>query len=389
MKLSLAKTPLIRDEVSTKKIMIEFFILLSFIFLASILIYGLNYSFYYGLRVFLIGFSALLTGTIIDVLFSLKKVEKKDFKHISNYVINNFSYISTLIFALTLPVGTPIYVVVLGSIFAVAVAKYLFGGFGYNIFNPAAIARIFVGLSFSSKLTVPIINNLGTYDLVTGPTMTGAIDWSNGLLPNMYDYNELLFGGYVGAIGETFTILILAFGIILMLRKVINYRQSLSYLGTIILISITLGLFLKVDNVFLYVVNMISTGGIMFGAIFMISDPVTSPRSNYGKIIFGIGAAFFTMMIRLNASYPEGVAFAIIIMNMIVPTIDSLISGSTNKNLEFRYMLLASMVIWSVAITTLFTINTTFKSINNETSYKFVDDKPLILNDQNEVNIYV
>lgn len=375
MKLSVAKTPLLRSEKSTSKIMYELFFTLCAVWVVAIFVNAFNFGAIYGLRAFLIGLVSLLTSVVVDVLFSLKKVEKRDFKNIFNFILKNFSYITGLIYALCLPVGTPLYVVFIGALVSTLIGKYLFGGFGHNIFNPAAVGRIFVALAFSDKLRVPSLSSNGGYDLVTGGTITGEMNWTNSFLPEVYNYKDLLFGGYPSALGESFTILLFIIGAFLIIRGIVNYRLTGSYLITIILISLSLGICLKVDNVFLYVINQVCTGGIVFAAVFMISDPVTSPRSPYGKIIYGIGAGFLTMLIRINSSYPEGVIFSIAIMNMLVPLIDNAIKGRSNKDLEFRSMLIPAMLIWSMVISSAYSMTFTFnKNSEQQTQEEGVID---------------
>jgi Na+-translocating ferredoxin:NAD+ oxidoreductase RnfD subunit len=352
MKFSLAKGPFLRDKRSTTGIMLELFVVLSVVWLTSVVSYSIRYNFTVGLRGILVGLVSLGTTLVIDVAMALVK-GKRDIKSIGKFVLTSYSYVTAIIFALCLPIGVSLYAVVVGAIVATLFAKYLFGGFGYNIFNPAIIGRIFVGLAFGDKLNYGIqasANNSATYDFVTGSTVTGSIDWSNGIIPDGFDWKTLLFGNYDGAMGETFTILLIAAAIYLIIRGIINYRLVGSYVLTILGISLGLGLFYKVDNVLSYSLLQLVTGGLLFGAVFMITDPVTSPKSMNGKIIFGIGAAALTMFIRINSDYPEGVMFSIALMNMLNPLIDSCIKGTTNTNLVAKWIVIAAFFVGAIGV---------------------------------------
>ena len=351
MKFSLAKGPYLRSKRSTTGIMIELFAVLSVVWITSIVAYSIRFNFTVGLRGLLVGLVSLVTTIAIDVIMALVYKERT-FKGICKFVLNSYSYVTALIFALCLPIGVNLYVVVIGAIVATLLGKYAFGGFGYNIFNPAIIGRIFVGLSFPNMMNYGIVSNStgSTYDFVTGSTVTGSVDWSNGLIPNGYDLKQLLFGNYNGAMGETFTILLVVAAIYLIIRGIVNYRLIGSYLLTITGIGFFLGLFYKVNNPFMYTLVHLITGGLMFGAVFMITDPVTSPKSMNGKIIFGICAAGLTMLIRVKSSYPEGVMFSIALMNMFNPLIDSCIKGNTFSKQGVRWAIIAAFFVGVIGI---------------------------------------
>ena len=351
MKFSLAKGPYLRSKRSTTGIMIELFAVLSVVWITSIVAYSIRFNFTVGLRGLLVGLVSLVTTIAIDVIMALVYKERT-FKGICKFVLNSYSYVTALIFALCLPIGVNLYVVVIGAIVATLLGKYAFGGFGYNIFNPAIIGRIFVGLSFPNMMNYGIVSNStgSTYDFVTGSTVTGSVDWSNGLIPNGYDLKQLLFGNYNGAMGETFTILLVVAAIYLIIRGIVNYRLIGSYLLTITGIGFFLGLFYKVNNPFMYTLVHLITGGLMFGAVFMITDPVTSPKSMNGKIIFGICAAGLTMLIRVKSSYPEGVMFSIALMNMLNPLIDSCIKGNTFSKQGVRWAIIAAFFVGVIGI---------------------------------------
>lgn len=351
MKFSMAKGPFLRDKRTTTGIMLELFVVLVIVWLTSVVTYSVRFNFLVGLRAILVVLTSLVTTLIIDVIMALVK-GKRTLKDIAKFVLTSYSYVTAIIFALCLPVGASYYAVVVGAIVSTLLGKYLFGGFGYNIFNPAIIGRIFVGLAFGSSLNYGIVGGAdsSTYDFVSGSTVTGSIDWSLGVIPTGYDLKTLLFGNYNGAMGETFTLLLVIAAIYLIIRGIINYRLILSYLFTITGISFFLGLLYSPGNVINYTLLQLITGGIMFAAVFMITDPVTSPKSMNGKIIYAIGAGALTMLIRVNSDYPEGVMFSIALMNMMNPLIDSCIKGTTFNKVGFKWAIISAFFVGAIGL---------------------------------------
>ena len=336
MKFKVNKGPFIRNKRTTTSIMLELFAVLMVVLGVSVAFYATKYNLMAGLRVLSLGLVSIFTTLVIDVIVALVK-GKRNLKEIYNFVLKSYSYVTAIIFALCLPAGTSYYAVVIGSIVATFVGKYAFGGFGNNIFNPAIIGRIFVGLCFPDKLRTLNVLSSNSIDFTTGATLTGSIDWSTGV--SSFEKVSLLgtfFGEYQGAIGETFTALLIACAIYLIVRGIVNYRLTLSYLVTVALCMFGYGLLNEVKNIGEYVVMGLSTGGLMFAAVFMITDPVTSPKSQDGKIIYAALAGFLTVFVRMFSSYPEGVMFSIALANMITPIIDSTIKGNTFEKLPSR-----------------------------------------------------
>lgn len=351
MKFALSNGPFLRSKRSTTGIMLELFAVLTIVWICSVISYTVRYNFTVGLRAILVVLVSLITTLFIDVIMALIKGKRK-IKEIGHFVLISYSYVTAIIFALCLPVGVDFYAVIVGAIVATLLGKYVFGGFGYNIFNPAIIGRIFVSLAFGSSLKYGIESsvNSSTYDFVSGATVTGSIDWSTGFIPEGFDLKAMLLGNYNGAIGETFTILLVIAAIYLIVRGIINFRLIGSYLITVTCISFFLGLFYNSSNVLNYTLLQLVSGGLMFGAVFMITDPVTSPKSMNGKIIYAIGAGCLTMLIRVNSAYPEGVMFSIALMNMLTPLIDSCIKGNTYSKLASRWAIVGAFLVGSIAI---------------------------------------
>ena len=333
----------------------------------------------YGVRSILMVVIALVTTAACDVVNTLIR-HKKDSKlslekEIVYDLVHNYSYVTAIIFALTLPVYTSYYVVVVGSIFATVVVKLFFGGFGKNIFNPAIMARIFVGLCFAGALGVPeilaqasagVIATQGA-DGVTGATLTTALNGSTGWLDTTrtgllatihgsifadYSIMDMLLGNYVGALGETFTLVILVLGIVLSVLKVINWRTPVFYLGTVALTALVIALVLGLSNPLQYVIYHLSLGGLMFGAVFMLTDPVTGPTSSFGKSFVAVFAGLMTMLIRVKGGYPEGVMFSIALANFISPAVDYLTTGKTSSHLIRKCCVVFGTLLVSIGLCT-------------------------------------
>ena len=187
-------------------------------------------------------------------------------------------------------------------------------------------------------------------DFINGATITGSIDWATGFIPGGYTLLDLFLGQYIGAIGETSVLVLLIAAAILIWRGIINYRVFAAYAGTSFIIAFVLGLVFGVDYVLTYALTHLFAGGLMFGAVFMITDPVTSPTSSLGKIIFAIGAAMLTMLIRVSGNLPEGVVFSIVIMNLMVPLIDGAIKGRTTNKVWKSWITVAVALVIAVLV---------------------------------------
>jgi electron transport complex protein RnfD len=242
--------------------------------------------------------------------------------------VGDFSAVITgILLALNVPYTTPWWVIVIGSVVAVGVAKMTFGGIGQNIWNPALVGRVFLLVSFPTYMTTwSQPQGLFGVDAVSGPTPLGTIQ--EGLmqgatvqeLTSAYNYSDLLFANLGGSAGEVCALALLAGFVYLCIRKVIKPWITLSIFATVALTSL---IFWGIDpSRFTDPVFNLLTGGLILGACFMATDYVTSPMSLWGGVVFGVGIGFLTMMIRYFGSYPEGVSFAILIMNSVVPLLN-------------------------------------------------------------------
>ncbi|HRV33397.1 MAG TPA: RnfABCDGE type electron transport complex subunit D, partial [Anaerovoracaceae bacterium] len=236
--------------------------------------------------------------------------------------IGDFSAVVTgVILSYNLPAGLPLWMAVIGSFVAIVVVKQLFGGLGQNFVNPAIVGRIVLFTSFATPMTTwpltermsSVLQNTGVVntgvDAITGATPLALFSNAKDVPSNM----EMFLGTINGSMGEISAAALLLGGLYLVFKKIIEPTIPAAFIGTVAVMALMMGF----DPIF-----HICAGGVMLGAIFMATDYVTSPLTTKGKIIFGIGCGFLTMIIRIFASYPEGVSFALLLMNILVPHID-------------------------------------------------------------------
>ncbi|MCQ2173829.1 MAG: RnfABCDGE type electron transport complex subunit D [Bacteroidales bacterium] len=230
--------------------------------------------------------------------------------------------VTGLLLAMNLPVTTPWWVVLTGAVFAIGVAKMSFGGLGQNIFNPAIAARVFLLISFPAYMTDWTVTPgfIHSTDAVSGATLLGKVAEGGAAAVAGTDYLRTLFLNIGGSAGEISTAALLLGFVYLLCRKVVKPWITLSVFATVALVS---GVFWLIDPAqYTDPLFNLLTGGVVLGACFMATDYVTSPMSNGGGVIYGIGIGFIVMMIRYFGSYPEGMSFAILIMNMAVPLLN-------------------------------------------------------------------
>ena len=312
-KLLVSPSPHIHSKDSTRSLMLDVVIALVPAVICSVVFYGWQELLVLGVSV---ASCVLLEWAITK--YMLKKPS----------TIGDLSAVITgILLALNVPYTTPWWVIVIGSVVAIGVAKMTFGGIGQNIWNPALVGRVFLLVSFPTYMTTwskPA--GLFGVDAVSGPTPLGAI--SEGLmqgstvqeLTSAYNYKDLLFANLGGSAGEVCALALLAGFVYLCCRRVIKPWITLSIFATVALTSL---IFWGVNPArFTDPLFNLLTGGLILGACFMATDYVTSPMSLWGGVVFGVGIGFLTMMIRYFGSYPEGVSFAILIMNSVVPLLN-------------------------------------------------------------------
>lgn len=242
--------------------------------------------------------------------FLIRKLMKRD------NTIGDFSAIVTgILLAFNLPPQIPLWVAALGSVFAIVVVKQLFGGIGNNFANPAIAARIFLLLSFSQPMTTWLkVEGGRAVEGVFGATPLALI--SAGDTQSLPSLMDMFLGTRGGCMGETCALALLIGGIYLIYRKVITVTIPLSFIGGVLVLSVLFG----VDPMY-----ELMGGGLLLGAFFMATDYTTSPITEKGKVIFGLGCALITMVIRVFGSYPEGVSYSILLMNIITPHINRMV----------------------------------------------------------------
>lgn len=332
-------TPSLKQKQSTLDIMEMLLGAISLLIIFSIAYHFVANGIDYATKALLIYVVSVIVAIVVD--YGCTKIFSKEYSK-QQFKLNNIlsPLVTSLLFALTLPIGTPLYVVALGSFFAIVFGKALFGGFGYNIFNPALVGRVMVQLSFGSKLVTYL--GSGT-DAVSSPSPLTTLASSSWLNISALPINDMLLGFYPGALGETCTVLIVLLGVLLAIKNVIDWRIPAFYLGTVAIISFGVGIVIGINPFYNVLLNL-SLGGVMFGAVFMATDPVTSPVAPISKIIFAIALGFITMLIRIKGNYPEGVLFAILLLNTCTPLIDSIVLGKTNDSAIKKILIIITSV---------------------------------------------
>jgi len=299
IKLAVSSAPHIQDnKKSTKKTM--------FLVCFALLFPTIGGIYYFGIYSLVVIFVSVLTA--ITTEYAAKLFRKQEFK------MDGSALVTGMLFALILPPRTPIWVVVIGVAFAIAIIKESFGGLGYNIFNPALAARAFLAVTFAGIMTswISPVSNILTMDSVTTATPLSESFSYAGSTSELY--MDLFLGNTGGCIGETSVLLVLIGGLLLLVFGIIKWRIPTIYIGTVFLLTWIIP---GQDPVF-----HIFAGGLFLGAFFMATDYVTAPMTAKGQYIFAFGAGVFVVIIRLYGSMPEGVAFSILLMNAFTPLID-------------------------------------------------------------------
>ncbi len=286
--LTVSLSPHVRSGATTRRIMLDVCLAL----LPAVIF-----------AVYWFGFGVLLTVllSVASAILSEFLMEKALRRPVT--IDDGSAAVTGLLLALTLPAGTPWYVPVLGSVFAICIAKQVFGGLGDNFVNPALAGRAFLLASFPAAMT--------TYPLVAD-AVTSATPLSSEFAGSV-DYLQAFIGRIGGCIGEVSTLALLIGAVYLLIRRVIDWRIPLSYLGTMALLTVIGG-----GNV----LDSVLLGGTVLGAFFMATDYVTSPVTSWGRVIYGVGIGIINYTIRRWGAYPEGTTYAILLMNIAAPLIE-------------------------------------------------------------------
>ena len=309
-KLIVSPSPHLHTKTSTKSLMRDVVIALIPAVIVSVLFYGWS--------------ELLVLGVSVASCVLLEYLITKYLLKGGCTICDWSAVITGVLLALNLPATTPWWVVLIGAVVAIGVAKMTFGGLGQNLFNPAIVGRVFLLISFPTYMTnwtkpAGFIGN-AIADAYTGATPLGIAKEGGVAAIEGLDYMDMLFFNIGGSAGELSAIALLLGFAYLLIRRVIKPYITLSILGTVAVFS---GIFWAInpaeytDPIF----NLL-TGGLLLGSIFMATDYVTSPMSNWGGVVFGVGIGLITMLIRYFGAYPEGVSFAILIMNSVVPLLN-------------------------------------------------------------------
>jgi len=296
--LTVSPAPHITSGQTTQKIMFKVVLALLPAGLAGIYIFGLS-----SLRVILI---SIVSCVMSEAIFL--KLRKRDPKA----VLDGSALLTGLLLAYNLPPEIPFWLLVVGGCVSIVIGKQLFGGLGHNIFNPALVGRVFLHISWPLYMTT-WKNPRWAVDAVSTATPL-ANEGARG-----FTYMDLFLGNHGGCIGEVCIAALLIGAAFLIFTKIISWHIPVSFMGTAMFLAWIFGGdgFFNGDFIF-----HLLAGGLVLGAFFMATDYVTRPLTKMGKIIFGIGCGVLTAVIRLNGSYPEGVSYAILFMNAMVPLID-------------------------------------------------------------------
>ena len=314
-KLLVSPSPHVHAPVSTKSLMRDVVIALLPAVIVSVV--------FYGLGEIVVLATSVISCVLIEYLITRFLLKKP------STICDYSAAVTGILLALNLPYTTPWWVVSIGALFAIGVVKMTFGGLGQNIFNPAIAGRVFLLVSFPSYMTKwKMPQGLFGLDAVTGSTPLGMI--TEGLAKDQtvpeimaekgLSYAQMLFANIGGSVGEISALALLAGFVYLLVRRVIKPHITLSIWGTVAAVSLIFWL-INPDRFTDPVFNLL-TGGMILGSCFMATDYVTSPMTVKGGIVYGIGIGFITLMIRYFGSYPEGMSFAILIMNSVVPLIN-------------------------------------------------------------------
>ena len=333
MKITKENSPHLRSKATVSRMMADVLIALAPTLIFAIVVYPLKTIIFLLISLFImIGSEFVYVG--------LKNMQPKDglkhsfkerflYAYKDKYTKNNIltPAISACIFTLIMPAGAPIYAVIVGALVGIIIGKLVFGGTGSNIFNPAVVGMLFAKLCFGSQY----VGYVDTWfyqipDTVAGATPLGLLN--GGMLSNISQYSlvDMLIGRIPGTLGEVYKITILIGLVYLLIRRSVDYRIVVSYLGTFTFLILIAGLSVfALDNSvnpLLFTAYNLLSGGVIFGAVFMLTDPVTSPINPPSRYLYGMIAAVVTVFIRLFAALPEGVGFSILIANMLAVVLD-------------------------------------------------------------------
>ncbi len=329
--LTVSGSPHVHGDNSTRKIMYGVIYAMIPALLVSIYFFGLG-----AIKVTLI--------SVLACVFFEWLIQKYLIKGPST-IGDGSAIVTGILLAFNVPSNLPIWIIIIGALVSIGIAKMSFGGLGKNPFNPALVGRVFLLLSFPVQMTSwpkPSVLFDGIADAITGPTPLGHLKeelkggrtvediMENGtkmivdgqeVIYRLPDYMDQLLGNMGGSLGEVSAIALILGGIYMLFRKIITWEIPVTYIGSVVAMT---GILWLIDpEMYVNPGFHLITGGLMLGVFFMATDMVSSPMSRKGQLIFGLGCGVLTVVIRVWGAYPEGASFAILIMNAFVPLINS------------------------------------------------------------------
>ena len=359
MKFTFKPSPNYRNELSTVSIMKDLTLCLLAVLLYAVIYYSAAYGAQYGLRVVLLACDAVVASLATDWVFF--KVSKKE--DIKKEIRSSFSWVTALILVLISRIDTAYYAMAIATIIAVFFGKLVFGGFGQNIFNPAAFGEAIIMSNFAASYNT---------DFTTGATPTTAANSLGWMIPRSEfatfiakfgGLGKMFLGQYPSTIGSTCALLILVCAIYLIWRRDIDWQAPVFYICTVFVEALIIGLMHGAGVE--YALFSVLAGGVLFGGVFMVTDPVTTPVTIPGRIVYAVGAASLTLILRDKSNLADGVLYAILLMNMLSPAIDKMFDGNQIKDAaKFRRNTLIAVCASFVAA---LLVGTTVKPKSQET----------------------
>ncbi|MDC1106668.1 RnfABCDGE type electron transport complex subunit D [Prolixibacteraceae bacterium] len=310
--LTVSPSPHIKGDESVKKIMYGVVLSLIPALIAS--------TFFFGWQALMITAVSVTSCVLFEYLF------QKIFLKGENTILDGSAIITGLLLAFNVPSSLPIWLVVLGALISIGVGKMSFGGLGQNLFNPVLVGRVFVLISYPVQMTSWTANS--TVDAFSGATPLGLLKEGlksgqsvSQLIPSLPSNLDLFYGSMTGSLGEISAMLLLLGGLYMLYKKIITWHIPVAVLGSMFVLQGIL--YLVNSELYINPLFHILSGGAMLGAIYMATDMVTSPMSPKGQLIYGTAIGIITICIRNFGAYPEGISFAILIMNGVVPLINN------------------------------------------------------------------
>jgi len=384
--------PHIKTSYNTSKMMVHLFIaLLPIIIFSSYKNGFLPYYNGYGtlfdaFRPILLILTGAVASFISEALFCYFVLKKKSKEKLFEYLKYSYAIYPGLFLALIIPVNTSFSILIVGSMFATIVGKMLFGGFGYNIFNPALIGNLFLYSTYYANIAASggYLNKMEIDTITKATPLTNLqslnyIDTYSNIVSSFGNLWDFLFGFIPGTMGETSAILCLVGFVYLVITKVIKWRIPVIYISTVFIITGIIGYFNGLG--LWYPLFHILSGGLMFGAVFMATDPVTSPATPFGQVIYAICLGFLTVVFRLLTTYPEGVLTAILTLNMFIFIIDK-IGSKVRFNSRKMIMPLITLLVLISLVTIYITYNIGKTDEISDRSFNVID---IVVKDNNTI----